>query len=192
MSEEAVIEVTPRGGPVVRVMRPEEFDDVCDLCVAAFGGHSEIRVLLESLHSSWASDPDLSFVAEADGVLVGHVLYSRAFLDASRRLVDVLVLSPVAVRPDRQNMSIGTALIIESLRALTTRPEPLVFLEGHPSYYPRFGFRAAINLGFSAPSKRIPSAAFMVYPLPKYEHWMTGALVYPDAFWRADAVGLRE
>ena len=32
----------------------------------------------------------------------------------------------------------------------------------------------------------------MVYPLPRYEPWMTGTLVYPDAFWRTDAVGLRD
>jgi putative acetyltransferase len=74
---------------------------------------------------------------------------------------------------------------------LAGRNEPLVFLEGHPTYYPRFGFRRAIDMGFAAPSVRIPSDAFMVYPLPCYESWMTGALVYPDAFWRNDAVGLR-
>ena len=65
-----------------------------------------------------------------DEVLVGQVLYSRVLLDAPRRLVEVLVLSPVAVRPDCRNMSVGSALINESLRALATRPEPLVFLEG--------------------------------------------------------------
>ena len=48
------------------------------------------------------------------------------------------------------------------------------------------------ELGFVAPSARIPPAAFMVYKLANYETWMTGGLVYPDAFWRADAVGLRD
>jgi putative acetyltransferase len=67
-----------------------------------------------------------------------------------------------------------------------------VFLEGHPTYYPRFGFGQAGDQGFVAPSLRIPREAFMVYPLPSYEPWMTGTLVYPDAFWRTDAVGLRD
>ena len=67
-----------------------------------------------------------------------------------------------------------------------------MFLEGHPGYYPRFGFVRAGELGFVAPSVRIPAAAFMVQTLPRYEPWMTGALVYPDSFWRVDAVGLRD
>lgn len=68
----------------------------------------------------------------------------------------------------------------------------MVFLEGSPDYYPRFGFEKASTRGFEAPSARIPDAAFMVYLLPRYETRMKGRLVYPDAFWRADAVGLRE
>jgi len=49
----------------------------------------------------------------------------------------------------------------------------------------------AAEHGFVAPSVRVPTDAFMVYRLPTYEPWITGALVYPDAFWRTDAVGLR-
>jgi putative acetyltransferase len=133
----------------------------------------------------------LAFVAEQDGEIVGMVLFSRAFVDAADRLVDVLVLSPVGVRRDRQDRGIGQRLVTDALSALQSRPEPLVFLEGIPSYYPRFGFRPAGEMGFTAPSVRIPAAAFMAYPLPAYDPSLRGALVYPDAFWRADAVGLR-
>jgi putative acetyltransferase len=102
------------------------------------------------------------------------------------------VLSPVGVRPDVQRRGIGSTLITTTLRQLHDRAEPLIFLEGHPTYYPRFGFVRAAEHGFVAPSVRIPTNAFMVYRLPAYEPSMTGALVYPDAFWRADAVGLRD
>jgi putative acetyltransferase len=47
-------------------------------------------------------------------------------------------------------------------------------------------------MGFTPPSARIPRRAFMVYPLPRFDPSLRGALVYADAFWRADAVGLRE
>lgn len=160
--------------------------------VAAFDGDPHIRILLDGLHASWAWDDELSFVTELEADLVGQVLYTHAFLDAPRRLVDVLVLGPVGVRPDRQNHGIGSLVIRESLVELAGRSEPLVFLEGSPRYYPRFGFQRASDLGFVAPSARIPADAFMVHRLPAYESWMIGALVYPDPFWRADAVGLRE
>ena len=92
-----------------------------------------------------------------------------------------------------QRTGIGRRLILDSLDVLArTRTEPLVFLEGIPSYYPRLGFQRASALGFTPPSTRIPDPAFMVYPLPSWDHErQVGALVYPDAFWRADAVGLR-
>jgi putative acetyltransferase len=38
----------------------------------------------------------------------------------------------------------------------------------------------------------MPDAAFQAVRLPAYQAWMTGTLVYPDIFWRLDAVGLRE
>jgi putative acetyltransferase len=177
---------------IVRVMDPAEFDAVRALSIAAFGGDPAIGPLLDLLRDSWAWDDDLSFVAERAGELVGHVLYTHAFLDAPPRLVDVLLLSPIGVRPDRQRQGIGGALITRSLDVIRERREPLVFLEGHPTYYPRFGFEPAADRDFVAPSRRIPRPAFMVYPLPGYEPWMTGTLVYPDAFWRADAVGLRD
>ena len=135
---------------------------------------------------------ELCFVAEDDGELVGQALYTHAILDAPRRLQDVLVLSPIGIRPDRQQHGIGSELINASLAVLRQRSEPLVFLEGNPDYYRRFGFARANELGFVAPSVRIPADAFMVHRLPAYESWMTGALLYPDAFWRVDAVGLRD
>jgi putative acetyltransferase len=178
--------------PTVRVMRTDEFTAVRKLSIAAFNGDARIGPLLDTLRASWSWEDTLSFVAVRDGMVVGHALYSHAFLDAPACLVDVLVLSPVGVRPDFQNQGIGSLLITESLAVLRARREPLVFLEGHPRYYKRFGFRPGVSLGFIAPSVRVPTAAFMVYPLPSYEPSMTGALVYPDAFWRTDTVGVRE
>jgi putative acetyltransferase len=175
----------------VRVMQPDELGAVCALAEHAFGNDASIGALLGALHESWAWIDELSFVAVLDGELVGQVLYTRALLDAPAQLVDVLVLSPVSVRPELQRRGVGSRLITETLGVISARSEPIVFLEGHPTYYPRFGFEPGGPLGFVAPSLRIPADAFMAYRLPGYEPWMTGTLVYPDAFWRCDAVGLR-
>jgi putative acetyltransferase len=103
----------------------------------------------------------------------------------------VLVLSPLSVLPVRQGRGIGSALVRYALRELDERPEPLVFLEGSPAYYARFGFVPGAELGFRRPSRRIPRAAFQVLRLPTYEEWMTGTLVYHRVWWDHDAVGLR-
>lgn len=172
-------------------MRPDEFASVKNLSVSTFDD-DDIGGLMDDLHDSWAWEDSLSFVAVEGSELIGHVLYSRGFVDAPARIVDVLVLSPIAVAPRHQRRGVGGAMITRTLEQLASRREPLVFLEGSPRYYPRFGFESASNLGFISPSERIPDAAFMVHLLPTYEPWMRGRLVYSDAFWRNDAVGLRD
>jgi putative acetyltransferase len=45
---------------------------------------------------------------------------------------------------------------------------------------------------YPSPPRRIPPPAFQVACLPGYETWMTGTLVYSEAFWALDCVGLRD
>jgi putative acetyltransferase len=173
--------------------RPETVADVIEVgrvVAAAFGGEPVAELLRDLRRDhAWLG---LSHVAELDGEVVGHVSLTRAWVDAPERLVEVLVLSPLSVRPDRQRNGVGAALVRASLERLEAREEPLVFLEGSPAYYPRLGFVPGSTLGLTAPSTRIPAPAFQVVTLPTYEPWMRGALVYPDVFWRQDAVGLRD
>lgn len=175
------------------IVRAETTEDeaASRVVVAAAFGREPVPELLDGLRrsSAWRG---LSFVAAEDDRVVGHVAFTRGWLDAPRRLVEVLVLSPLSVHPEAQGRGVGSALVRRTLELLQERPEPLVFLEGSPAYYRRFGFRPGEPYGFAAPSTRIPAAAFQFVALPKYQPWMTGSLVYPDAFWEHDAVGLRD
>lgn len=155
-------------------------------------GDATVATLVDRLRQSADWVDGLSFVAERDDEVIAHILFTRALLDAPQRLVDVLVLSPVSVAPARQGRGIGSGLIRFGLDQLAPRTEPLVFLEGSPRFYPRFGFEAAGDLGFRRPSLRIPPPAFQVIRLAGYEEWMTGTLVYSRVFWDLDAVGLRD
>ena len=136
--------------------------------VAAAFGDEPVAALLDAMRES-AAWLDLSFVAEAHGEVVGHVSFTRGWLDAPRRVLEVLVLSPLSVRPDLQRQGVGSRLVRETLQVLEGRDEPLVFLEGSPSYYPRLGFVPGGTLGLTAPSVRIPDVAFQVVTLPTYD-----------------------
>ncbi|MFT4989593.1 MAG: putative acetyltransferase [Acidimicrobiales bacterium] len=175
---------------VVRVMRPDEFDEMRAVSVAAFTDES-IGVLLDALRTSWAWHDELCFVAEQGGRLVGQVLYTEALLDAPHALTRVLVLSPVGILPEFHGQGLGTTLINESLEAIVDRPEPAIFLEGNPAYYARFGFEPGGDHGFRKPSLRIPDRAFQVRPQSSWSPGLSGTLVYQDAFWLTDSVGLR-
>lgn len=175
--------------PVVREETADDVPDVRRVVAAAFGGE-KVPDLLDGLRDSvaWL---DLSYVVEEKGEVVAHVSFTRGWLDAPDKLHEVLVLSPMSVRPDRQRTGLGSQLVRETLELLQERAEPLVFLEGDPGYYSRLGFVSGDRLHFTAPSVRIPEPAFQVATLTGYDNDMSGALVYPDVFWRYDSVGLR-
>ena len=179
--------------PIVRY-RPElpgEETEVRTVIEDAFG-ERVVADLADALRTSPDWIEGLSFVAERAGRLIGHILFTRSLLDAPRRLVDVLVLSPVSVAPAFQGKGIGSALIRHGLEQVAKRHEPLVFLEGPPRYYRRFGFQPGRQHGFRRPSLRIPEPAFQVIRHPTHEDWMTGTLVYSRVFWDLDCVGLRD
>jgi putative acetyltransferase len=185
----------PRSAPHGLVLRPEgagEEGAVRAVVEDAFVGEPVVGELVDALRRSPDWVPGLSFVGQLDGEIVGHVLFTRSLLDAPPRLVDVLVLSPVSVAPVHQRRGIGGALVRHGLEEVGRLPdEPLVFLEGDPAFYARFGFEPAERIGFRRPSLRIPEPAFQVVRMASWEPWMTGTLVYSRVFWDLDCVGLR-
>jgi putative acetyltransferase len=177
----------------VRAEAMSDWPGVRAVHLAAFGDHGEVVAnLVDDLRDAVGRGEGLSLVAEEQDQILGHVMFTPSLLDAPKRLVSVQVLSPVGVMPARQKQGVGTMLIRRGLELLAERNVPLVFLEGAPAYYSRLGFQPAADQGFRKPSLRIPDAAFQVLPLPAYEPWMTGTLVYAEPFWRHDCVGLRD
>lgn len=157
----------------------------------AFGEQPDGPVvqMIRALNESGATQ--ISLVADDDGI-VGHVQLSTAWIDARPRLVDALTLTPLSVVPERQRQGIGARLLEEALKAADERGAAAVLLEGDPDYYSRHGFISAASLNLLRPSPRIPEPAFQIARLSRYEDWMTGYVIYPDALWKTDMVGLRD
>ena len=153
----------------------------------AFGDGGSVADLIDDLRA--ASAVEIELVAIEDDAVLGHVALERGWVDAEESLAEVLVLSPLSVTPARQGNGLGSRLIEAALAVGRERGESYVFLEGSPDYYSRRGFEPAGPRGFLRPSDRIPGPAFQVAVLD--DRGITGRLVYPDTFWRHDAVGLR-
>jgi len=84
-----------------------------------------------------------SFVAEAEGQIVGHILFSRISIETATESIPAAALAPVAVIPKLQRRGIGGKLIRHGLDWLRAQGEQIVLVLGHPDYYPRLGFSTA-------------------------------------------------
>lgn len=176
---------------MIRAQADADRPEVRRVAAAAFGDEGPLIVrLLDALDAAGHTRADL--VAEVGGAVVGHVRLSRSWVDAREALVDVLVLSPLAVDPAAQGRGVGTGLLAAAVEAARASGAPAVFVEGSPDFYAARGWERGSAHGFGRPSPRIPDAAFQVVRFAAHEPWMTGPLVYCDPFWTLDAVGLRD
>jgi putative acetyltransferase len=175
----------------IRRQRPEDESAVRCVLMAAFRDDGQVAALAEALRGRL--DRGAALVAvDGSREIVGHVQLSVSWVDARERLVEVLVLSPLAVAPSHQCRGIGTRLLTAARKKAESLGAPLLFLEGDPGYYSARGWRPAGELGISPPSTRIPPAAFQVVTLHGYDPTtMRGTLIYNDTFWSHDRVGLR-
>ena len=85
----------------------------------------------------------ISLVAEVDGVIVGHILFSPVSLEPPITNWKALGLAPLGVVPSYQRQGIGKALVKVGLERSKQLGIALVVVLGHPSYYPKFGFKKA-------------------------------------------------
>jgi len=166
------------------VIRPERDADhaaIAEVVRAAFLRHpDEVAVFVERLRASEEFIPELALVAEDSSGVIAHVMLSWVGVEGGSR-TRILNLTPMSVRPDRQRIGVGSRLIRDALGRAEAAGEPAVMVQGHPEYYPRFGFERATALGFVAPYPMLDEA-FMVKRLPGYVPELAGRIVYPAAF----------
>jgi putative acetyltransferase len=127
----------------------------------------------------------ISLVAEDEGEIVGHILFSPVSIDPPARGWRALGLAPVGVVPDRQRQGIGKALINEGLQRGKERGFQLVVVLGDPAYYTKFGFRRALDFGLG--NEYQADEHFMVIELtPGVLDSITGVVKYAAEFNEAD------
>jgi predicted N-acetyltransferase YhbS len=138
---------------IIRESRMDETGRIMDIHRAAFDvaeGETIAQLVSEMLADPTAM-PLSSLVAEGDGALLGHVLFTAVHVVEGGKAFPGQILAPLAVRPGVQGQGVGGALVSEGLQRLSANGVGLVFVLGHPSYYPRFGFESAGPHGFDSP-----------------------------------------
>lgn len=150
----------------IREATVSDLDDVISVEDEAFG-REDVTNLTRDLLNDPTAKPAVSLLAFDEARAVGHILFTAARLSGYDDQVTISILAPLAVVPEFQKKGIGGKLIERGLQILSEAGVDLVFVLGHPEYYPRHGFKPAGRLGFQAP-----------YPIPAKDAdaWMVQAL----------------
>lgn len=151
---------------VIRETQEADLDKLLSVIRAAFGSEVEAD-LTNALLDDPSARPSLSLLALKNNRPVGHILFTAARIVGPENPPSASLLAPLSVVPDTQGKGVGGRLIAEGLNRLRKTSIDLVFVLGHPDYYPRHGFETAANHGLNAP-----------YPIAE-EHtdaWMVQAL----------------
>lgn len=161
---------------VLRLERPEDYHVVEELTREAFWrcirGFCDEHLLVHRIRKCPSFVPELDYVAEADGRIVGHIIYTKARIEEpSGKTHEVLTFGPLSVLPEFQNRGIGRALMMHTFEEARKLGYRAVVIFGHPDYYPRIGFRRASEFGITT-ADGSSFDAFMALPL--YEGALDG------------------
>ncbi len=133
---------------IIRNEQKEDYRTVEQLVREAFWnlyvpGCNE-HFVLHNLRKSNDFIPELDFVAEKDGQIVGQIAYSRGIIKGKgAEDKAVITFGPVSVLPAFQRRGVGSALVIHTINLARDMGYLAICIYGDPRYYSRFGFRCA-------------------------------------------------
>ncbi len=164
---------------LVRDEAPGDADAVRDVVARAFEQSAE-AVLVDALRK--AGKATISLVAERDGRIIGHVLFSPVTLAEAPHAPFASGLAPLAVLPEAQKQGVGSALVRAGLARCRAAGHAFVVVLGSPAYYGRFGFVAAERHRLHS-EYHVPPGVFQVLEIaPGALTGASGLVRYADEF----------
>lgn len=171
-------------------IRQEKHGDlpvILDLVEKAFenveeSDHQE-KHLVARLHGSDTFIPELSLVAvNGEGVIVGYILLTKVKIVSADSTTVSLAVAPLVVHPAYQNNKIGGMLIEKAHKTAIAMGYGSAVLLGHKDYYPRFGYRKAIDYGIRFPFDAPQECCMIIELLSDALSGVTGIVHYPECF----------
>lgn len=166
---------------VIRQENPGDYEEVYKLITEAFASAEHAdgneQDLVEALRKGSAFVPELSLVAETDGRLAGHIMFTKAMVGQQ----EILALAPLSVKPEYQKQGVGTALVTEGHKIAKELGYTYSLVLGSEFYYPRFGYAPAEQMGI-IPLEGVPAVNFMAVRLQECVEPLNGTVVYAKEF----------
>ena len=163
---------------LIRAEEHREWAAVQAVNVSAFETPAEAN-LVDALRQQ--AQPLVSLVAEDNGAIVGHIMFSPVSLSGYPAL-RIMGLAPMAVAPAHQHKGIGSALVRTGLEQCRQLGFGAVVVLGHAAYYPRFGFLPSARFGIGC-EYEVPEEVFMIVELQAgFLRGTSGKVAYHAAF----------
>ena len=126
-----------------------------NLYVPGCGEHYLVHIMRD--HPDFI--PELDFVAELDGQVIGNVMYTRATLtDEAGAVKDILTFGPVSIAPEHQRKGYGKQLLEHSFRRAAELGWDAIVIFGSPANYVGRGFKSCKKFNVCLEGGRFPSA----------------------------------
>ncbi len=144
------------------------------------------HLLAHKLREVPAFIPELDFVAELDGKIVGNIMYSKAkIVDEKGVEHEVITFGPLSVLPSYQKSGIGSRLVNFTIELAKKMGFRAIVIFGNPDYYHRFGFANADKFHITT-SDGANFEAFMALELYKGALQGIGGKFHEDPVFQID------
>ena len=179
----------------IRNERPEEYREVENLVRESFWnvyrpGCSE-HYVLHVLRNDPAFIPELDFVMEKDGKIIGQNMFMKTVIDAGGgKTVPVLTMGPICIAPELKRQGYGKILLDFSLEKAAEFGYGAVLFEGNILFYGKSGFTYSREFGIryhDLPEGADDSFFLCRELIPGYLNGVTGIYRTPEGYYVSDA-----
>ena len=180
---------------IIRVERKEEYRKVETLVRESFWnvyrpGCME-HYVLNQLRDDPAFVPELDFVMEQNGELIGQNMFMRANIKADDgREVPIMTMGPICISPERKRKGYGKILLDYSLERAKELGCGAVCFEGNIDFYGKSGFTYASTFGIryhGLPEGEDASFFLCKELIPGYLDDVTGVYETPQGYYVDEA-----
>ena len=142
--------------------------------------------VLHCLREDPAFVPELDFVMEKDGVIIGQNIFMRASIAADDgRSIPILTMGPICIAPELKRQGYGKVLLDYSLEQAAKLGAGAVCFEGNIDFYGKSGFTHASRFGIryhGLPEGEDTSFFLCKELIPGYLDGITGEYATPSGY----------
>jgi len=177
----------------IRLEQPRDYREVENLTREAFWNVYAPGCVEHYVLHKYRSNPDfipeLDFVMEEDGKIVGHVMYSKAEIVLENgAILPAWTFGPISIHPDYKRKGYGLRLLNHSIEKAKELGIGVLCMEGNIEFYKHAGFALAssMNIHYHAEPKNAVVPYFLAQELlPGYLEGVEGTYYTPKGYYVA-------